>query len=332
MASTIRAPKSTRWAARSAASRVRRNGASRSTISPSMARSKACTTTAFAIFRRRTSAASTAMSATGTTAANFTQYGRRRQQFRRGGDGAGRTARSNIGARPTPRRRPPPTSVGYVNLTGKVEATPTWTIEGAAHVRAFEQKTVDGNPTDTQPCAPIRRCFASATTATPANGLNGLSSPIPSRRRHPGRDRSDNDPFDHDGVSLQATNTDQLFGHDNHFVVGTSFDSSVTRFAASAELGTIGPNYVVSGSGIFLGPPAIRFRSARSRCAPPTSTPGSMRSTHSTSPRRSRSRAAAGSTTRASSCRTRSAPRSTAITRSTASIRSSAAPTRSRRT
>ena len=29
--------------------------------------------------------------------------------------------------------------------------------------------------------------------------------------------------------------------------------SSVTRFNASAELGTIGPNYVVTGSGIFLG-------------------------------------------------------------------------------
>jgi outer membrane receptor protein involved in Fe transport len=56
------------------------------------------------------------------------------------------------------------------------------------------------------------------------------------------------------GVSLQATNDDQLFGHNNHFVVGTSFDSAVTNFTASAELGTIGPNFVVSGSGIFLGP------------------------------------------------------------------------------
>ena len=44
-----------------------------------------------------------------------------------------------------------------------------------------------------------------------------------------------------------------MFGHNNHFVVGTSFDYSVTRFSASAELGTIGSNYVVSGSGIFLG-------------------------------------------------------------------------------
>ena len=56
-----------------------------------------------------------------------------------------------------------------------------------------------------------------------------------------------------DGFSLQATNNDQLFGHNNHFVVGTSFDYSVTRFGASAELGTIGTNYVVSGSGVFLG-------------------------------------------------------------------------------
>ena len=55
------------------------------------------------------------------------------------------------------------------------------------------------------------------------------------------------------GVSLQATNSDQLFGHTNKFVVGSSFDSSVTGFSASAELGTIGPNFVASGSGIFLG-------------------------------------------------------------------------------
>ena len=53
---------------------------------------------------------------------------------------------------------------------------------------------------------------------------------------------------------MQATNTDKLFGHDNHFVVGASLDYSVTRFTASAELGTIGTDYVITGSGIFLGP------------------------------------------------------------------------------
>ncbi|WP_163602774.1 hypothetical protein, partial [Klebsiella pneumoniae] len=56
------------------------------------------------------------------------------------------------------------------------------------------------------------------------------------------------------GLSLQATNDDRLFGHGNHFTIGTSIDTSVTWFNASAELGTFGPDYVLNGSGIFLGP------------------------------------------------------------------------------
>ena len=144
--------------------------------------------------------------------------------------------------------------VGHVNLTGKVEATPAWTIEGSAHVRAFEQKTVDANPTGSQPCAadPTLLCFGS--DIVPANGLNGLQLANPF---DPGAvlgqiDRTTTRSTT-TGVSLQATNSDQLLGHNNKFVLGMSFDSSVTGFSASAELGTIGPNFVASGSGIFLG-------------------------------------------------------------------------------
>src|SRR5712671_600106 len=60
--------------------------------------------------------------------------------------------------------------VGYVNLTGKVEATAAWTVEGSAHVRVFDHKTLDGNPTGTQPCANTALlCFGD--NATPAIGL-----------------------------------------------------------------------------------------------------------------------------------------------------------------
>ena len=144
--------------------------------------------------------------------------------------------------------------VGYVNLTGKVEAASNWTIEGSAHVRIFDQKIVDGNPTGTQPCAadPALLCFGGGTA--PANGLNGaqLANPFDPGAVLGELDRTTTHSTT-TGVSLQATNTDQLFGHNNHFVVGASFDSSVTRFSATAELGTIASNYVVSGSGIFLG-------------------------------------------------------------------------------
>jgi outer membrane receptor protein involved in Fe transport len=145
--------------------------------------------------------------------------------------------------------------VGYVNLTGKLEATPAWTIDGSAHVRIFDQKTQDGNPTGTQPCTADATLLCYGDGSTPAFGLNGaqLANPFAADAVLGENDRTTTHSTT-TGFSLQATNTDQLFGHSNHFVVGASLDYSVTRFTASAELGTIGPDFVVSGSGIFLGP------------------------------------------------------------------------------
>ena len=144
--------------------------------------------------------------------------------------------------------------VGYLNFTGKVEATPTWTIEGSAHVRVFDHKAVDGNPSGAQLCGadPTQLCFGN--DSTPANGLNGvqLANPFDANSVLGEIDRTKTRSTTV-GATLQATNTDQLFGHNNSFMVGASFDSSVTRFSASAELGTIGPNYVVAGSGVYLG-------------------------------------------------------------------------------
>jgi len=144
---------------------------------------------------------------------------------------------------------------GYVNLSGKVEVSPTWTVDGTAHVRIFNQNTLDGNPTDTQVCDPpndANLCFGNGST--PAKGLDGnqLVNPFDPSAILGENDRTTTRSTS-TGFSLQATNTDQLFGHNNHFVVGTSFDYGVTHFNASAELGTIGPNYVVGGSGVFLG-------------------------------------------------------------------------------
>jgi outer membrane receptor protein involved in Fe transport len=145
--------------------------------------------------------------------------------------------------------------VGYVNATATVNATPTWTIQGAAHVRIFSQSTVDGNSTDTAPCAadPTLLCFNDPVT--PANGLNGmqLSNPFAPGATLGEIDRTTTRTTSV-GATVQATNTDPLWGHDNHFVIGGSLDYGITDFSASAELGTIQPNYFTAGSGIFLGP------------------------------------------------------------------------------
>ncbi len=90
--------------------------------------------------------------------------------------------------------------VAYANLTGKVEVTPTWTLDGSVRVRTFRQKTVDGNPTETEPLrARPDACFASTTTMCRQTALNGVPTrkSVPGRRRA-GADRPDHDPFDDD--------------------------------------------------------------------------------------------------------------------------------------
>ncbi|MDE2377709.1 TonB-dependent receptor [Bradyrhizobium sp.] len=145
--------------------------------------------------------------------------------------------------------------VGYLNLTGKVEATPTWTLEGTAHVRRFEQHVTDGNPTSVEECTADATLLCLGDGATAANGVNGgqLANPFAPGTLLGELDRTTTRSTTF-GVSGQATNGDRLLGHENRFVMGASYDASVTRFNASAELGSIGTNFVVSGSGVFLGP------------------------------------------------------------------------------
>ena len=144
--------------------------------------------------------------------------------------------------------------VGYFNLTGKVELTPTWTLEGIAHARILDRQTQDANPTGAQPCAADATLLCFGDPVTPANGLNGaqLNNPFDPSATLGEIDRTTTQSTT-TGASLQATNDDRLFGHNNHFVIGGSFDYSVTHFNSSAELGTINTNYVIQGSGVFLG-------------------------------------------------------------------------------
>ena len=146
--------------------------------------------------------------------------------------------------------------VAYLNLTGKVEATPTWTIDGSVRVRAFRQKTVDGNPTETERCdadagaALLQRAMPRRQTASTASSSQ-IPSPTPRCwgrstgqrpvRRRPGRPCRQPTP-----TSCSGTTTSSWSAPVSTPVSPAS--GPARNWARSA------PNYVVSGSGIFLGP------------------------------------------------------------------------------
>ena len=145
--------------------------------------------------------------------------------------------------------------VGYVNATVKLDVSPTWVLQGAAHYRSFYQTTVDGNSTDAQTCDADATLLCFNDGVSPANGRNGqqLANPFPATATLGETDRTHTQTTSV-GTTLQATNTDQIMGHDNHLVMGGSFDYGISNFGATAELGSVLPNYQIAGAGIFLGP------------------------------------------------------------------------------
>jgi iron complex outermembrane recepter protein len=143
--------------------------------------------------------------------------------------------------------------LAFLNATGSYRLSDTWTVKGNAYIRSFRQQHLDGNTSDAQPCnpGPGLLCFGDPTTplldqngAQVPNILGGAIAGSLDRTRTVAQTI---------GGTVQAASSDKLFGRDNQFVVGMSLDHGNVRFNASSELGTIGNDLFVTGTGVILG-------------------------------------------------------------------------------
>ncbi|OKO67200.1 Plug domain-containing protein, partial [Bradyrhizobium sp. NAS96.2] len=131
--------------------------------------------------------------------------------------------------------------LAFVNATLNHNFSDTWSFQGNAYFRGFRQTHVDGNGTDVAPCDdPTTLCIGDGLPvfgpadgpATPNTLGNAFLGEID-------RNRAATNSY---GGTAQLTNSDKLFGHDNHVVMGVSVDHGNTKFTATSELGTIDPN------------------------------------------------------------------------------------------
>ncbi|MFO1151068.1 MAG: TonB-dependent receptor [Alsobacter sp.] len=143
----------------------------------------------------------------------------------------------------------------FTTLTGSVAATDTWTIDGNVYWRTFAQTHVDGNTTEAQACDPADVNAGFLCYGDNATLLNGLQIADPSNGGQLGQIDRTRTTSTSVGGTLQATNRDTLWGRDNVFIVGSSLDFGFSRFGADSELGTIGPDLFVSGTGIAIDMP-----------------------------------------------------------------------------
>jgi iron complex outermembrane recepter protein len=147
--------------------------------------------------------------------------------------------------------------LAFAQATVSWKPTDTLSFQGVGYYRQLWQSHVDGNGTDARPCDPAllpgELCIGEDDT--PINRTVPTPNNLP-----PGaflgeidRNWTASGSF---GGTVQATSTGRLFERDNHLVAGVSLDRGDTQFNANSELGTIGGNLFVNGTGVFIDQPA----------------------------------------------------------------------------
>jgi iron complex outermembrane receptor protein len=148
--------------------------------------------------------------------------------------------------------------LAFLQANAKWTPTDTFSVQANTYFRSYRSAHVDGNGTNAQACdagGPLDGQLCIGDGVTPLNRNAAVPNTLAGNSALGEIDRNWTKSNSYGG-SLQATSTGQLFGHDNHFVVGTSVDHGQTQFRTSAELGTIDQSFFVTGTGVFIDQPA----------------------------------------------------------------------------
>ena len=161
------------------------------------------------------------------------------------------------------------TDVGTLQLTGRVDLSPTWDLAGNAYFRRYDQTYIDGNQGNFENCSSrsnfrgslclqddafnVNAPPASAGTAARAafanqfliRGLTGNTIPFLANIPYGTIDTTKTQATGFGG-SLQAANRDRIFGLTNSFVIGGSIDAADYSFKSSSTLGVINPDLSVT--------------------------------------------------------------------------------------
>jgi iron complex outermembrane receptor protein len=141
--------------------------------------------------------------------------------------------------------------LNFVNATGSHDFSNTLNVKANAYYRGFRQSHTDGNTSDVEACD-----FDSSILCLDDNPLNGGGIPTSILNRNlAGSIDSTQTKADSYGASAQLTSTHEIWGHENHFIVGASVDHGRADFQASSELGTVGSDLFVTGTGVTINQP-----------------------------------------------------------------------------
>lgn len=142
------------------------------------------------------------------------------------------------------------------SLTGEFELSDTLSVQAVTYANSFNQQVRNGNTPSDVPCndGTGLLCSDSGAYSTTVGGGTIPAFLGASQFAYSQLDvqRTNTDGY---GASVQATDTDALFGFNNHLVAGMSFDGAQTQFGAQTLLGGINADRNYYGPGAVIDEP-----------------------------------------------------------------------------
>ena len=145
------------------------------------------------------------------------------------------------------------------NLNGTYDLNDSTSFQALAYYNYFLQRVMNGNAPNNTPCSDGSGLLCQESGAY-STTLGGAFIPAYLGSSPYAYSELDNQTTNTNayGASAQVTNTDPIFGLDNHFVAGFSFDGAQTEFTGESFVGGItpytrvyvGPGYVIDEPGV----------------------------------------------------------------------------------
>lgn len=171
---------------------------------------------------------------------------------------------------------------GRAILSGSRALGGGWSVRGTAHLTALRQRTANGDAAEVEPCDANPALLCPDDEDTPLTDETGAAIPnfvsnsayaatVP-RYRSGGPyallNRTSTRTTSY-GVTLQLNRSAPLFGRENRFAAGLSFEGARTRFGAETAIGAlsadrafVGPGIAIDAEDAGLTPVSVKTRNA----------------------------------------------------------------------
>ncbi len=143
-----------------------------------------------------------------------------------------------------------------LSLSGNVAINDTLSIQAVTYYNNFQQRVTNGNAPNDTPCNDGSGLLCSDSGFSTTTG--GITIPAFLGADPLAYSELDNQTTTTNGygVSVQATDTQTVFGFSNHLVGGISFDGAQTEFTAASYIGGITPDTrVFTNPGVIIDEP-----------------------------------------------------------------------------